>query len=207
MKYLKIYMSALMAGVCIGFGGTAFLSLDNKVIGSFIFAVGLFAVCTGSLNLFTGKVCYAFDNDNEYKASLILIWIGNLCGTIMLGAGERLTRINSISEKAKEMSAVKTGDSLISLFILGIICNVFIYIAVQGYKCNLHETGKYLSIIFGVMGFILCGSEHCVADMYYFSIAGAWSVNAVICIMVITAGNLVGGIAARELHKFIKIED
>ena len=50
-----------------------------------------------------------------------------------------------------------------------------IYIGVEGYRSNPHELGKYLALFFGVCVFILCGFEHCVANMYYFTMGGAWS--------------------------------
>ena len=42
-----------------------------------------------------------------------------------------------------------------------------IWIAVEGYKSVPHEIGKYMAILFGVMVFILCGFEHCVANMFF----------------------------------------
>ena len=44
------------------------------------------------------------------------------------------------------------------------------------------------------MVFILCGYEHCVADMFYFTVGGAWSGRAVAALLVITLGNAVGGV-------------
>ena len=46
MRVVKLFLSALLAGVCIGLGGTVFLSLDNKVLGALFFTVGLFTICT-----------------------------------------------------------------------------------------------------------------------------------------------------------------
>lgn len=43
------------------------------------------------------------------------------------------------------------------------------------------------------MVFILSGYEHSVADMFYFTMAGAWSAKAFLYIIVISIGNLVGG--------------
>ena len=60
MKKLPLLVSAFLAGMSIGFGGLAFLSVDNKVIGAALFTVGLFCVCTFGFHLFTGKVCYVF---------------------------------------------------------------------------------------------------------------------------------------------------
>ena len=204
MKALKVFLSGILAGVSIGLGGVAFLSLDNKVIGAAIFTVGLFTVCTMGFNLYTGKICYVFDNDAAYAKSLPLMWLGNLCGAGLTAFFVAMTRNAGISEKAAALCRTKLDDSLVSLFFLGLLCDIFIYIAVEGYKNNPHEVGKYLSLFFGVMGFILCGTEHCVADMFYFWMAGAWSAQAVLRILVITLGNSVGGVLLPVCRKCIK---
>ena len=138
MKYAKTFVSAILAGMAISFGGVVFLSLDNKVLGSLFFTVGLFMVCTFGLNLFTGKVCYIFENDRQYLMNIPVIWLGNLAGAIIVGSMVRLSRIAGIAEKAATMCAVKTGDSFLSLFILGILCDIFIYVGVESYKNNPH---------------------------------------------------------------------
>ena len=56
MRKVNDFLLAVLAGSAISFGGTVFLSLDNKVLGSLFFCVGLFMVCTLGLNLYTGKV-------------------------------------------------------------------------------------------------------------------------------------------------------
>ena len=195
MNYFKTFIGAVLAGVAIGLGGLVFLSVDNKVIGSLLFTIGLFTVCTMGLNLFTGKVCYTFQNDTAYKIGLPVIWLGNLVGTGLTAGCAWMTRVApAVSEKAMALCQTKLNDSLGSLFFLGILCNIFIYIGVEGYKSNPHEFGKYLALVFGVMVFILCGTEHCVADMFYFWMAGAWSGQAVLRLLVITLGNAVGGV-------------
>lgn len=203
MKTLKTFVSGVLAGISIAIGGVVFLSLDNKVLGALFFTVGLFCVCTFGFNLFTGKVCYVFSNDKTYALMLPVIWLGNLVGTGLVAGLVRLTRIASIAEKAASMCATKTGDSLISLFLLGILCNMLIYIAVDSYKNNPHEVAKYLALFFGVAVFILCGTEHCVADMFYFWVSGSWSGVAILDIVVITLGNCVGGVILPLLRKFI----
>ena len=194
MKALKVLLSGILAGLSIGLGGVAFLSLESKVVGAAVFTVGLFTVCTMGFSLYTGKVCYVFDNDAAYAKRLPLIWLGNLCGAGLTAFFVSMTRNASIAEKAASLCATKLDDSPVSLFFLGLLCNIFIYIAVEGYKNNPHEAGKYLSLFFGVMGFILCGTEHCVADMFYFWMAGAWSGQAILRILIITLGNSVGGV-------------
>ena len=198
----SVFIMSVLAGVSISIGGAVFLSLDNKVLGAVFFTVGLFMVCTFGFNLFTGKVCYVFDNDRIYALNLILIWFGNLVGCLATAGLLRLTRVGAaMAEKAAGMCEVKLSDGPVSIFILAFFCDILIYVAVQGYKNNPHELGKYLSILFGVTVFILCGFEHCVANMFYFSVAWVWSPKAVVYILIMTAGNAVGGVAVPLLRK------
>ena len=203
MKYIRTFVSAVMAGLMIGFGGLVYLMLDDKVIGSALFAVGLFTICTFGMHLFTGKVCYVFDNDRSYAISLPVIWIGNLAGTGLTALLASLTRNAArLTEKAAALAAVKASDTLLSLFFLGVLCNILIYVAVEGFKSIPHELGKYLALMFGVMVFILAGTEHCVADMFYCWMGGSWGGDMIVRILVITAGNICGGILLPLLRRF-----
>ena len=200
---MKTFTGAILAGISIGLGGLVFLSVDSKVLGAALFTIGLFTVCTFGLNLFTGKVCYVFQNGKEYARMLPVIWLGNLAGTGITALFAGMTRnAEALTAKAAEMCLTKQNDSLLSLFFLGILCNIFIYIAVEGYRNIPHEIGKYLALLFGVMVFILCGTEHCVADMFYLWMGRAWNGRTILCILVITAGNCVGGVLLPLLRKY-----
>lgn len=195
MKALKTLIYGVLGGICIALGGTAFLSLESKVLGAIFFTIGLFTICTFGFNLFTGKVCYSIGAGGGYILTLCIIWIGNLLGTILTAFLEHLTRLGpALTERAQALANAKLADNAGSLFILAIFCNICIYIAVDGFKNNPHEFGKYLSLFFGVTVFILCGFEHSVADMYYFSAAGAWSMKTLLYVIVITLGNAAGGL-------------
>lgn len=195
MKKLTDFLLAVLAGGAIAIGGTVFLSLDSKIAGALFFCVGLFMVCTFGLNLFTGKVCYFPGKPPAYLGWLALVWAGNLVGAELIALCVRCTRIGpALAEKAAGLCAAKTGDSLISLFLLGALCNVLIFVAVESFRANPHELGKYLGLMFGVIVFILCGFEHCVADMYYFALADWWSGRTLLCLLVITLGNSAGGL-------------
>ena len=195
MKYFKTYLSGILGGACIAFGGVAFLALESNVLGALFFTVGLFTICTLGLNLFTGKVCYVFQRDRAYALNLPLIWLGNLTGTMAVGLLVQATRLSAnLVARAQSVCQAKLTDGWLSLFLLGVLCNIFIYIAVEGFNQNPHQIGKYLSLFFGVMVFILCGYEHCVADMFYFTVAGVWSMDTLLRLLVITLGNAVGGV-------------
>lgn len=211
-KYLGIFLYAILAGVCIGLGGTVFLRIKDafsggNVAGALLFTVGLFTICTRGYNLFTGKACYIFDHKPDYLITLIVIWIGNLFGCCLLAAIESFTAIcgeNGINAVAAGMVEGKMSASLTSLFLLGIICNMLIYIAVNGYARNPHELGKYLSLFFGVSVFILCGTEHSIADMYYWAISGILNSQpgeSLLRILVVSLGNVAGGVCFPLIEK------
>jgi len=196
MKKLSDFVLAALAGMSVALGGVVFLSCESKVVGSCLFSIGLFMVCNFGFNLFTGKVCYCAGNPPAYIAWLGLVWAGNLVGAQLTAWAISLTRVGpAVAEKAAALSAVKANDSLISLFILGIFCNMMIYVGVESYKNVPHEVGKYVGLVLCIMVFILSGFEHCVADMFYFAMGGAWSAKTVIALIVITLGNSVGGLA------------
>lgn len=194
MKHVNTFVSAILAGIAISIGGVVFLVCDNKVVGAVFFSVGLFTVCTLGLNLYTGKVCYVFDNKPSYVGTCGLIWLGNLVGTFATGTAIRATRLTAVVEKAVTVSDTKLSDSLPSVFILAIFCNILIYLGVESYKNNPHEFGKYLGLFLGVSVFVAAGFEHCVANMFYFTTAGVWSGRTLLYIIVMTLGNAVGGV-------------
>ncbi|MBS5970248.1 formate transporter [Finegoldia magna] len=211
MKKLADFLYAIMAGAFIAMGGVVFLSLNNKIVGAFMFSLGLFAVCTLKYNLFTGKVGYLFCNDvKTYLPWCLMVWVGNLVGSIIVAELVRLTRVApGIIEKSTKLVQVKADDTLISLFVLGIFCNIMVVHAVDQYLNNPHEIGKYLGIIMSIMVFILCGFEHCIADMFYIQMARMWNSQTIIALIVITLGNVLGGIlipTMRNINTKLKSE-
>jgi formate/nitrite transporter FocA (FNT family) len=190
-------MRAVMAGIMIGIGGCIYLSVENKIVGALLFTVGLYTICVQGLNLFTGKVGYLPDKQPAYIVDLILIWLGNLGGTYIAAMAVTSTRAAKISESAKAICEVKMNDSAESLFFLGVFCGILMFIAVDGYA----KTKNPIILFLGVAAFILCGFEHCIADMFYFSVAGMWSTEALRVILTITVGNAVGGMLITLIKK------
>ena len=206
MKYnIEILIKSILAGIMIGIGGTIYLSLDNKIVGSILFAIGLFIIVVYSFNLYTGKIGYLINNFNKkYIRELIITLIGNFIGTFFVGFVLRYTRIyTSISDKAKGLVDIKLNDTLISILILSFFCGILMYLAVNTYK-EVKDIGKYLAVFLGVIVFILCGFEHCIANMYYFSVSSTWSLNTLLYLLVMILGNSLGGILIPLFNKVIK---
>lgn len=194
-KLLKDFCSAFLAGIAVGVGGIVFLSVENKVMGSVLFAVGLLTILAFKLNLFTGKAPYICQNNIKYSGFVGIVWLGNFTGAASTAGLIRLTNVyDKIIDKCLTITEAKLSGSLLSLFILGIFCGILMYIAVDTYN----KQGQYKNFsatiltIFCISTFILAGFEHSIADMFYFMLALPIKVW-ILPLVVITAGNLVGG--------------
>lgn len=190
---MKILFKSFLAGIMIAIGGTVFLSIENKVIGASLFSIGLFGVLIYNLNLYTGKIGYLITNFNlKYIKELIITLIGNFIGACSVGFILRYTRIyDKIYEKSLILANTKLNDNILSIFILSIFCGLLMYYAVNGFKKQT-DFGKYLVVYLSVAVFILCGFEHCIANMYYFSVADIWSLKTLGYTGIMVLGNSIG---------------
>lgn len=190
---MKILFKSFLAGIMIAIGGTVFLSIENKVIGASLFSIGLFGVLIYNLNLYTGKIGYLITDLNlKYIKELIITLIGNFIGACSVGFILRYTRIyDKIYEKSLMLVNTKLNDNILSIFILSIFCGLLMYYAVNGFKKQT-DFGKYLVVYLGVAVFILCGFEHCIANMYYFSVANIWSLKTLGYTGIMVLGNSIG---------------
>ena len=186
----------IAGGLSIAIGGTVFLLVENKTVGAFLFSVGLFTICSMGLNLFTGKACGLIkDHSGKYIARLAIIWLGNLIGAVAAGLLLSFTRLSEkLIPAAQSVCSSKLDQSLGSTLILAVFCNILIWLAVTGFNEIRDPVGKYLSLILGVTVFVACGFEHCVANMFYLAMAQLYTGQALLFLLICTAGNIVGAI-------------
>ena len=204
-KTLDVFLRALCTGFAIGIGGAVYLSCDNKYLGAFLFGTGLFTILTFGFNLFTGKVGYAVEREPAYILELLIVWLGNFGGAAISAYMLLNTRISGIADKARAMCEIKLSDDLLSIFFLSLFCGMLMFIAADGYKTIKSPVGQICVVFLPVVVFILSGFEHCIANMFYFTIAEAWSFKALGYLMIMTLGNAVGGMFIPLVRKgFIK---
>ena len=170
---------SLLAGILIGIGGLAYLSTGYAIL----FSVGLLAVIAMGADLYTGKVCKL----ENYKPALAITYIGNVIGIAAVA-------LMSTRADATELVAKKLTKAPIEILIDGIICGICIAIAVAGYANEIRT-------ILAVVVFIMTGSEHCIADWYYFIVARECTVKALVFIGIVTVGNTIGGLIVAYLEK------
>lgn len=190
---IKVFVKAILAGIAICLGGTIYLTLENHMVGAFLFSIGLFTIYTFGLNLYTGKVCYIPNEKPSFLLTVLVVYLGNAVGTIGTGYLLRHTKQAKLIDHTVELVDGKLSDTLFSTFVMAFFCGVMMCIAVIGFQTIKDSVGKHLALVLPIMVFILCGFEHSIADMFYFSMADAWGGKALLYIVVIALGNLVGG--------------
>ena len=195
---------SIMAGMSISLGCIIYMICENKVVGAIAFTLGLFLVLTRGYHLFTGKIAYVVDNPPSYTLNMFLMWFGNAIGALITSALIKATKLNYLQETALSITNGKLSQTMLSAFVMAVFCGFIIYWAVENFKTNPHETGKYIGMLIMIPIFILCGFEHCVANMFYFFFSDTYTLKMLLYLVIITLGNTVGSVVLRLLKKHHK---
>ncbi len=206
-QYLKIFVSSIFAGLCIALGATVYLSMlaiNQKFIGSLLFGVGLFTIISFGLWLYTGKIGFVVNEKTNYLLKLVICFIGNIIGAIILPLINGLTRYKeTLKQTALSLIETKQSDEWYSILILSILCGMLIYIAVKGQNVCKTNIGKTLIIFLAVSAFIMSGFEHVIANASYYAYAQVFDFTVVLYIILMMIGNSIGAIILEVLYKFI----
>ena len=191
---LKVLVSAILAGICIGIGCNIYLSCDNKYIGAALFSVGLITILTFGFNLYTGKVGYIVENKLSFAIDVLIILLGNIIGCILFGLAFQ-------SNIAAEMCALKLSNSAMMTLYKSIMCGILMFVAVDSYKVNQNFLLTFLCIPV----FILSGYEHSIADIIYFTMGRVdFSIEYICFITIVIIGNAIGGMIIPTFRKTIQ---
>ena len=208
MKYLKVLLYGIYAGLAIGLGSFVFTIVSTymgdttagKIFASALFSVGLILVCVLGLQLYTGKIGVVFDNREKLKENAInlpIMLVGNAIGAFAFGILCHFIFMNlpEVASKIKAISEGKTASD--TVFLQGIFCGALVYIAVYFFK-NLQNYGmKIVGIITAVTLFVYCGFQHCIANMFYFGMAFNWNINMLWNLLIVILTNSVGALLVR----------
>ena len=162
-----------------------FLTVGGGVLGALLFSIGLLVILNMEFKLFTGTVGYIRTLDDFFDNVIILF--GNILGACLLVALSPISAVPLLIEKL--------SVSLLLAFVRAIVCGGLIYSAV-----HCHKQGKDYMVVACVMGFILCGAEHCIADLCYALAASTFSIDILLFLIVVTIGNSIGAIIVDRIQ-------
>ena len=228
-KHGNTILFGVFAGMAIGLGGLLNIVANHflndpaiwgRIVGSLLFPIGLSLVCFLSLNLFTGKIGYVFDNDVNYLGFLGLVYVGNIIGSLIMGGWALVVfRDTTLFQTALKISDGKLDPlyplefwPLVKVFAGAVLCGVLVYIAIFCYKTFEKVWLKLLGIFLSIGLFVFLKFDHCIANMFYFSFSWSWGNGlAYLNIAIVTLGNSLGAIALNEgikaFNKLIKKDE
>jgi nitrite transporter NirC len=183
MGRIQTLIKGVYAGFMIGIGGMVYLSAESKTVGSLLFSFGLLTIVTQGFFLYTGKI--GFVKSVKELPDMGIIILGNYAGTYVAALLARLANVNISTVQLAEK---KLAATVPSVFFLSVLCGIMMYLAIDNYN----KSKNIVFIIAPVMIFILSGFEHSVANMFYFHLAGAYSLRAFAYLLVMAAGNGIG---------------
>lgn len=176
-KHLRLAYLSIVAGMCIGIGGTVYLKVGG-VAGAVLFTMGLIAVVSYKLKLYTGTAGFV-TKENWY--SIFPILIGNIIGCILMAMMPTHLDVSNII-------AARLASGWFNAFLLAIGCGFLMTTAVK-----FAREGSWLPLLFAVPVFILCGFYHCVADAFYYAVGWRLLTWEIVPVYIATvAGNFVG---------------
>ena len=205
---------AILSGFMIGMGGTASLYAQHlygtwgKLIGAILFSLGIFAILTFQMKLFTGMVAGIPDMKKKDLWQLPVCFLGNAIGVAIVAL---LVSTTPLAETTIPLGAQAIAGKLrqdnwaLSSLCSSIFCGMLITLSVWSVN---YVPEKGLSATVGVMlpiiFFAFCGFDHSVANMLYFYYLGELSWRVVGYIALSILGNILGGIALPLVVKLKK---
>lgn len=162
-RNLELISLAIKAGIMIGLGCIAYTTVENKYVGAFLFSLGLLAVLSQGLKLYTGIIGFLGPRKDDFIVGLLIL-LGNLAGIGVLGYIS-----TGFTPDCSELMYGKLGKSFWEVLFSSWACGLLMYTAVKGYLA-----GHPIIVILAIMFFILCGFDHCIANYYYMSRSGVF---------------------------------
>ncbi len=216
---MKKLIPSILAGMFIAFGAMASqyatAITGNKLIGAFLFPIGLSMVVVTGAELFTGKCLMVMETINGTKPGsdlikdLVRFYIGNFVGSLLAAF---LADTAGISKAVDVISGATAKCSLgiTETIVKGVLCNILVCTAVYMSQKETSAAKKILTVYLPVIIFVLCGFEHSIADMYFLPVAYMTDRTAISIpqitrtITLATVGNIIGGFGIGACFNMMK---
>lgn len=234
---VSLLILGLLAGAFIAFGGI-FMQIVltgagelpwgvARLLAGLVFSLGLILVIVGGAELFTGDslMIVACASRRIKIPALLRAWMivyaGNIIGAVGTAGLVYLSGIHEfndgqVGKTALAVAHAKAALPTLQVFVLGVLCNVLVCLAVWMSFGAHSTTDKVMVIVPPIAAFVAAGFEHSIANLYLlphalaikgFSEPAFWAQigqtaadyagltlsSALHNIVLATLGNLVGG--------------
>ena len=240
MPQMKTFLLAVLAGFFIAMGGavtnTAAHTIANvgaaRIVCGLLFPFGLAMVVLTGAELFTGNTLITISVlDGQAAAAGMLknwcvVYLGNAVGAMLTAAGCAFGgQLNysggELAVFAMKLAAGKCALPVGSAVILGILCNILVTAGVLLSLSAKDLTGRVVGAYLPVAFFVICGFEHCIANLFYipvglfaktvpaYAVLAAelgvdlanltWGNFLLRNLLPVTVGNIIGGVGMGSL--------
>lgn len=184
----KLCILGIMAGMAIAFGATASSAAMHdianvglaRLVAGCVFPVGLMIILFVGGELFTGNCLMVMGMlDHEYRIRsavrvLFTVFVTNMIGAVLIAflvsqSGQFDFTGGTLGAFTIKVAVNKVNIPFGRAVVSGILCNILVCIAILMAAAAKDIAGKVWACFFPIMAFVICGFEHCVANMYYIS--------------------------------------
>lgn len=223
----KLLLLGIFAGFFIALAGAGSTVASTtvadpsfgKLLNAIIFPSGLAMVILAGSELFTGNsliIVSVLNKNVSVKAMLrnwVIVYLGNFIGSLIVAVLVVYGHTPDLFGGALAETMVKIASGKLSLTFVeglfrGILCNFLVCIAVWMAASASEAHGKVIALFLPIAVFILCGFEHCVANMFSVPVGilvsseygivaeGLTWMNFIVKNLIpVTLGNIIGGCA------------
>ena len=149
-----------------------------RLVAGAIFPVGLMMIVLVGGELFTGDCLMIMGCvHGKFPAAkmvkvLVVVYLSNFLGSVLFAELVNLSGQYSYTNGLLGAFTIKVAMGKVNLsfgaaFASGILCNIFVCMAVLMAMAAKDISGKIWAIFFPILAFVVSGYEHCVANMYY----------------------------------------
>lgn len=182
----KMVLKGMLAGAFIALAGAASSTASHAIsnvgaarsLAGAVFGVGLMLVLFMGADLFTGNclsITAIIDKKITWKQmiyNLIIIWFSNLIGALIIdvllvASGNLDYSHGLLGAYTIKVAVGKVAITPMAGLTSGILCNILVCFAVLMAVAANDIGGKVWAIFFPILAFVICGFEHCVANMFY----------------------------------------
>ena len=182
----QMVLLGVLAGLLIGVGcaatNTAVYGIPDvwtaRTVCALLFPFGLGMVVILGLELFTGNSLMLISvlekrcTPAKLLHNWVIVYLANLAGSLLAAAGcSYFGQLNysggQLALYTMRVAAGKCALPFGNALVLGIFCNILVCLGVLMSMSAKDTSGRVFGAYLPVCYFVLCGFEHCVANMYY----------------------------------------
>ena len=184
MKTLRTCINSIFAGAMIAIGSAIYLNCPNRIVGAFLFSIGLIVIMEFGFDLYTGRAGYT--RTIQDVAYLTLTLITNAIGCMFVV-------LLTTPETAHSIWVSKLEAPFYIAFAKAVVCGILIYVCVNQNKYRTKEVSIMTTLV-AIPAFILCGAEHSIANICFMFASKSISWEGVWFILIVAIGNAAGSL-------------